>query len=318
MPPRLEFQPPTFVRPQQYPDFAETITGGIQGLFESYQRLQTSEVARAQAESAKGAGLLQFGFDPGEVARRPELLGQARAPAKEGESELIAGVRNFLARRSEQQALEVEKTQAEILKVRGEGEKSKTTQETLLRSQLQNLSKPFFEVRDAYGRVEAAAKNPSAAGDLALIFNYMKILDPGSTVREGEFATAQNAGSLPQRITAMYNRVISGERLPQALREDFVTRAGDLYGSQLSIQKRQETAYKDLAQRLGASPENVVLDLGLPAAPVSRQALPIPATRAQPAGQAPRVGLERMGRPPGYNRPVPLVSDDGGRTWRPK
>jgi len=34
----------------------------------------------------------------------------------------------------------------------------------------------------------------------------MKILDPGSVVREGEFATAQNSAGIPERIRAKYNR----------------------------------------------------------------------------------------------------------------
>lgn len=38
-------------------------------------------------------------------------------------------------------------------------------------------SKPFVLMRDAYQRVSTASKNPDAAGDLSLIFGYMKILD---------------------------------------------------------------------------------------------------------------------------------------------
>ena len=135
-----------------------------------------------------------------------------------------------------------------------------------LRGELQNLSKPFIMVRDSMGRIEAAAKNPTAAGDLALIFNYMKVLDPGSTVREGEFATAQNSAGVPERLKAKYNQVISGERLADDQRQDFVSRARDLYQSQASIQKQQEQQYRGLAERMGARPENVILNQNLPTA----------------------------------------------------
>ena len=37
----------------------------------------------------------------------------------------------------------------------------------------------------------------NAAGDMALIFSYMKMLDPNSTVREGEYATAEAAAGVP-------------------------------------------------------------------------------------------------------------------------
>lgn len=133
-----------------------------------------------------------------------------------------------------------------------------------LRGELQTLSKPFVLVRDSMGRIEAAAKNPTAAGDLALIFNYMKVLDPGSTVREGEFATAQNSAGLPERIRAKYNQVINGERLAEDQRADFVGRARDLYQSQAAIQKQQEEQYRQLATRMGVNPANVILNQDLP------------------------------------------------------
>jgi hypothetical protein len=36
----------------------------------------------------------------------------------------------------------------------------------------------------------------------------MKMLDPTSVVREGEFATAQNAASIPIKIVNMYNKAL--------------------------------------------------------------------------------------------------------------
>jgi len=39
------------------------------------------------------------------------------------------------------------------------------------------------------------------------------MLDPGSVVRESEFATAQNAAGVPDQVRNMYNKVLSGTRL---------------------------------------------------------------------------------------------------------
>lgn len=77
----------------------------------------------------------------------------------------------------------------------------------------------------SYNTISSAARNPSAAGDLSLIFQYMKVLDPGSTVREGEFANAQNAASVPDRIRNMFNNWQKGQRLDEKQREDFITQA---------------------------------------------------------------------------------------------
>lgn len=92
---------------------------------------------------------------------------------------------------------------------------------------LQQTTK-HLDVADAYRRVMAAGQNPSAAGDIALLTGFMKLVDPGSTVREGEFATAQNSGGVPDRVRALYNRLLNGERLTEPMRKDFMGQAGHL------------------------------------------------------------------------------------------
>lgn len=132
---------------------------------------------------------------------------------------------------------------------------------TTLRKEFVANSKDFVKVRDSYNRIEASAKDPSPAGDLALIFNYMKVLDPGSTVREGEFATAESSGSVPSRISAKYNKILEGERLAPEQRKDFLKRSKSLYNEQLVSQKRLAKNYKGLARRAGAKEEDVLLEL---------------------------------------------------------
>lgn len=138
-----------------------------------------------------------------------------------------------------------------------------STQANQLRDEFVNQTKPFKEVSDAYGRINASGKDPSAAGDLSLIFNYMKMLDPGSTVREGEFATAQNSGSVPTQIQAMYNKVTRGERLTLEQRKDFVSRAGKLYGSQKEGYTKLKEDYTKKADRAGINPEDIIVDYSI-------------------------------------------------------
>ena len=128
------------------------------------------------------------------------------------------------------------------------------------RKEFTSQSKDFVKIRDSAARVNAAAKDPSAAGDLALIFNYMKILDPGSVVRESEFATAQNAGSVPDRIRGQYNRVISGERLSSAQRQDFLQQSSKLLAAQIKKQQQLERQYQGIAERARIDPRDVVVD----------------------------------------------------------
>jgi len=136
--------------------------------------------------------------------------------------------------------------------------------ESQLRSQFLSQSKDFSDTATSYQRIIDSASNPTAAGDLSLIFNYMKMLDPGSTVREGEFATAQNAGSIPQSLVGQYNKAINGERLSPELRNDFVNRAKQLYLGQKQKHDQRVYEFKRIATDSGVNPENVVIDVSTP------------------------------------------------------
>jgi len=136
-----------------------------------------------------------------------------------------------------------------------------------LRREFTNLSKEFITQRDAFSRVQASAEDPSAAGDIALIFNFMKTLDPGSTVREGEFATAQNAAGVPERIRAQLNKVLSGERLVPKTRADFVKRAGLIFDRAQKQHDKRVGTFSTLAVKSGLPSDQVVLDLQLAGEP---------------------------------------------------
>ena len=118
--------------------------------------------------------------------------------------------------------------------------------------------KSFSEQAQAFGRIVASAEDPSPAGDLALIFNFMKVLDPGSTVREGEFANAQNAGGIDDKVRGLYNQIINGKRLSEVQRADFVGRAQRLYGNAEQGYAQTEKFYKGVAERAGLKPEEVI------------------------------------------------------------
>ena len=64
--------------------------------------------------------------------------------------------------------------------------------------------------------------------DVAMIFAFMKTLDPTSVVRESEYATAANAGAgVPEKIWKAYNQAKNGEILLPQLRREIVRAARD-------------------------------------------------------------------------------------------
>ena len=121
-----------------------------------------------------------------------------------------------------------------------------------IRGEFRAVTNDFAKVNDAFARIVASAEDPSAAGDLALIFNYMKVLDPGSTVREGEFATAQNAAGVDKRIQAQYNNILRGERMTPEQREDFVNRGARLYDKALEGYDKTADEFRRIASASNA------------------------------------------------------------------
>jgi hypothetical protein len=130
--------------------------------------------------------------------------------------------------------------------------------EATLRREFMAQTKEPFTVINAYNKVQGAASDPSAAGDLSMIFAFMKMLDPNSVVRETEFANAQNAAGVPDRIRNEYNRIMRGERLNPKQRQDFLRQAGNLAkGAQQQV-TRFTDRYSRLTEGYGLKPENVV------------------------------------------------------------
>lgn len=68
----------------------------------------------------------------------------------------------------------------------------------------------------------------SGVSDVAIIFGFMKSLDPTSVVRESEYATASNAGlGIPDKIWRAYNHARDGQILLPSVREEIIRVAKD-------------------------------------------------------------------------------------------
>jgi hypothetical protein len=133
-----------------------------------------------------------------------------------------------------------------------------------LRKEFQAKNKDYYTVGDAYGKIIKVSEKPSAAGDLSLIFNYMKMLDPGSTVRESEFANAENArawfdqNNTPTYVRLAYEKARTGKMLLPEQRADFLNQAQNIYSSQLDRFNNESQFYTNIANQSGINPEYVV------------------------------------------------------------
>ena len=143
-----------------------------------------------------------------------------------------------------------------------------------LRQEYLGLTKDYKIIQSAWRSIRSAGERketdpPSPASDMALIFGFMKLLDPTSTVREGEYATAQNATGIPGRVQNAYNKAIDGVILNIDQRNDFLGQSKKQYDARLGEYKELKTTYTKLAKRKGFDPENVVLEFNIPEEAVS-------------------------------------------------
>jgi hypothetical protein len=150
-----------------------------------------------------------------------------------------------------------------------------------LRDEFNALTKDFRAVQDAHTKITTTA--PTGAGDMSLLYNYVKLLDPTSVVRESEFAAAAASGSFGERVQTAVNKVMTGQRLSTDLRKDFITEANNLYKAQKVGADRIKDQYTNMAKRAKLNPEDVIVDYAAPAAPAASVAAKTPANIPQAA-----------------------------------
>jgi hypothetical protein len=139
-----------------------------------------------------------------------------------------------------------------------------------LRDEVNALTKDFRVVQDAHTKIKNVAN--TGAGDMSLLYSFIKLLDPGSVVRESEFAAAAQSGSYGERIQGAVNRALTGQRLPDALRQDFIREADNLYRSQKSGTDRVIKHYTGIAERAGLDPQDVIFPYAAPEVAIPEQA----------------------------------------------
>jgi hypothetical protein len=120
--------------------------------------------------------------------------------------------------------------------------------EMQMRKEVSDRLKDSRTIVNAYRGLEISGKDPSAASDMSIIFAYMKMLDPASTVREGEYASAQNTTGIPGQVLNFYNKAKTGNFLTPQQRKDFLAQAkqrADLAQQQITSISREYQGMAD-------------------------------------------------------------------------
>lgn len=187
---------------------------------------------------------------------------------KRAQSTNLQRAQQFAAREGREWAKMSQAERLAAMRATEKDETQTTARETELRKELMGnpTVKAWQDSKVSLAKVKAGAAMDSAAGDISMIYAVMKAYDPGSTVREGEFATAQNAGGIPQRMLAVYNKAISGERLTPVARADFLKSAEAAHAATESAAQKVIHGFTSSATARGLNARDVFpLDLDLTA-----------------------------------------------------
>ena len=118
--------------------------------------------------------------------------------------------------------------------------------------------KDYKVVRSNFERIRKGVEMGTGAGDAAIVFGYMKMLDPTSVVREGEQASARNAAGVPETIRGLYNTLVGGGTISGEARNQILQAAEKVYGeSSLNIEELNKR-YTGFANNYKLDPNRIV------------------------------------------------------------
>ena len=213
-------------------------------------------------------------------------IGQAETEAEAlqlaGRYSVSIGDRIKMSQRSDE--IKDRKQKKELIQARiesGEIVLSKEQRDTAfkLSDDWEKESKNTKQTVDSYnkfvGSVNRAIETESPASHLAVVFNYMKTLDPTSVVRESEFASAadaakwmQEAGdtgiNVPLPVAQSIRKLETGELLSPAQLEDFGGTVKTFYDSAIAQQDKVDEQFSTRASQFGVPSDVVVRDLRSP------------------------------------------------------
>lgn len=127
--------------------------------------------------------------------------------------------------------------------------------------------KAYGEMQSAYSQITDSLKSESPAGDLAAATKFMKLLDPGSVVRESELAMAMSASGALDRAKNYAELRISGKKLTPDQRKDFQQLSDQLFSTATNVYNTKRGEFAQMGDAYGLDANRA---LGAPAKAPSR------------------------------------------------
>lgn len=248
---RLEAQAPAELRQKiAAADKAESDATTALATADNAQDKAKAEAALAKAQADTAAIKLEYvrTNEVLDVQTKGEQLGLTRAQI----GSALATTKK-LGVETQKAALELE-----ALKATGGVDPAKVfDQEEKLRKEYQSRTKVYGELGSTYANIASSAQAQTGPGDIALITGFMKMLDPGSVVRETEFATARDTAGLYTRLENSLKKAENGQFLQAKQRNEFVSLAKQYLDSAQKKAGEDKKALGVVVKNYKLNPENV-------------------------------------------------------------
>ena len=125
------------------------------------------------------------------------------------------------------------------------------------------IYKDFSDMKSAYGQVVSSLAQGTPIGDVAGATKVMKLLDPGSVVRESELGIAMAAAGRMDRLQNYFSNMMSGQKLTPTQRDDFQKLSNELYSAAGQAYNNKRAEYKQFGDAYNF--KNLDTALGAPA-----------------------------------------------------
>lgn len=130
-------------------------------------------------------------------------------------------------------------------------------QEEKLRKEYRTRTQTYQDLSSTFSNLKASAQIGSGPGDIALITGFMKMLDPGSVVRETEFATARDTAGLYANLQNRLEKAKNGQFLTKEQRQEYIALSQKYFDAAQSKAKQDKNALELVVKNYKLNPENV-------------------------------------------------------------
>ena len=200
---------------------------------ESVKALALAEAGDFETVRSGAANLINIGVRQGDLS--PEVAKKAPAAFQQVKGGLVfdPNTGSFAIDQVAKQRFDELATKAQT-----EG-KLEFKDRQSLNKDVTTLLKNTVLINNTAKDLEKLGKIGGGPASIALVFKFMKALDPTSVVREGEFATAEKSAGVPESVRNTYNKLVKGERLGAVQIQQFVDTAKELSDSSATSSKEE-------------------------------------------------------------------------------